>query len=143
MALQRASNAPLELVKRNMYQAVEDLGRIYLDMMRVYYGVRLVKARLFQSEMPLQMELRQTDRAAAFDFSVLEQLPLQLKLDVGASSFWSEITSIQTLDNLLLQNRISLEDYLERIPDGYVSRKQELIDKLRGEKIGLMDKNRS
>ena len=33
IALQRASNAPLELVKRNLYQAIEDLGQIYLDMM--------------------------------------------------------------------------------------------------------------
>lgn len=66
-----------------------------------------------------------------FDFSLLEQLPMQLKLDVGASSFWSEIAAIQTLDNLLLQDKISLEDYLERIPDGYVTKKQELIDKLR------------
>ena len=57
----------------------------------------------------------------------------ELKLDVGASSFWSEITSIQTLDNLLMQDRISLEDYLERIPEGYVSRKQELIDKIKGD----------
>ena len=70
-------------------------------------------------------------QAVEFDFAVLELLPLQLRLDVGASSFWSEITSIQTLDNLLLQNKISLEDYLERIPEGYISKKQELIDKIR------------
>ena len=121
IALQRASNAPLELVKRNMYQAVEDLGRIYLDMMRAYYGCRIV-----QTEM--------------FDFAVLELLPMQLRLDVGASSYWSEITAIQTLDNLLMQNRISLEDYLERIPDGYISRKQELIDKIRaGGRVASMD----
>ena len=134
VALQRASNAPLELVKRNMYQAVEDLGRIYLDMMRAYYGTRLVQTQIFRSELPLRMELQQAEMATEFDFSILEELPLQLKLDVGASSFWSEITSIQTLDNLLLQNRISLEDYLERIPEGYVSRKQELIDKIKGDK---------
>lgn len=130
VTLQRASNAPLEMIKRNMYQAVEDLGLIYLDMMRACYGVRVVKMRMFQKELPLGMELRKNEVETAFDFGILEQLPLQLKLDVGASSFWSEITSIQTLDNLLLQNKISLEDYLERIPDGYISRKQELIDKL-------------
>ena len=143
VALQRASNAPLDLVKRNMYQAVEDLGHIYLDMMRAYYGVRLVRMRAFRTDMPLRMELRQTEMDTEFDFSVLEQLPLQLKLDVGASSFWSEITSIQTLDNLLLQGKISLEDYLERIPEGYVSRKQELIDKLRGEKESAGGQHRS
>ena len=129
VALQRASNAPLELVKRNMYQAIEDLGRIYLDMMRAYYGIRLVKMQLFREKRPLGMELQESRTEVPFDFSLLEQLPMQLKLDVGASSFWTEIAAIQTLDNLLMQDKISLEDYLERIPDGYVTKKQELLDK--------------
>jgi hypothetical protein len=67
-----------------------------------------------------------------FDFSVLSEIPLSLQLDVGASSYWSEIATVQTLDNLLMQNKMNLDDYLERIPDGYVSKKQELIDKIRG-----------
>ncbi len=121
IALQRASNAPLELVKQNLYQSMEDLGRIYLDMMGVYYGVRWVQT---------------PNGAAEFDFSLLRNLPLQLRLDVGASSYWSEIAAVQTLDNLLMQDKISLDEYLERIPDGYISKKQELIEKtkiMRGE----------
>lgn len=136
IALQRASNAPLELVKRNMYQAVEDLGRIYLDMMRVYYGKRFVQVKMWtKSQMqnvPLGMTLPEQDVNVEFDFSVLNEIPLSLRLDVGASSYWSEITTVQTLDNLLMQGKINLDDYLERIPDGYVSKKQELIDKIRG-----------
>ena len=135
IALQRASNAPLELVKQNMYQAVEDLGRIYLDMMRVYYGQRYVQVKMFTKDQmtnqPLGMTMEEQDVNTLFDFSILDQIPLSLKLDVGASSYWSEIAAVQTLDNLLMQNKISLDDYLERIPDGYVSKKQELIDKLR------------
>ena len=136
IALQRASNAPLELVKQNMYQAVEDLGRIYLDMMRVYYGQRYVQVKMFTKDQmtnqPLGMTMEEQDVNTLFDFSILGQIPLSLKLDVGASSYWSEIAAVQTLDNLLMQDKINLDDYLERIPDGYVSKKQELIDKLRG-----------
>lgn len=136
IALQRASNAPLELVKQNMYQAVEDLGRIYLDMMRVYYGQRYVQVKMFTKDQmtnqPLGMTMEEQDVNTLFDFSILDQIPLSLKLDVGASSYWSEIAAVQTMDNLLMQNKIGLDDYLERIPDGYVSKKQELIDKLRG-----------
>ena len=135
IALQRASNAPLELVKQNMYQAVEDLGRIYLDMMRVYYGQRYVQVKMFTKDQmtnqPLGMTMEEQDVNTLFDFSILDQIPLSLKLDVGASSYWSEIAAVQTLDNLLMQDKINLDDYLERIPDGYVSKKQELIDKLR------------
>ena len=136
IALQRASNAPLELVKSNMYQAVEELGRIYLDMMGVYYGCRPVLEPVAEKgqALPLGMELPEQVIRGEFDFSVLEQMPVSLKLDVGASSFWSEITAIQTLDNLLANKQISLDDYLERIPDGYVTKKQELIEKIRGGK---------
>lgn len=139
IALQRASNAPLELVKQNMYQAVEDLGRIYLDQMRVYYGKRFVQVKMWvKSQMqnvPLGMTLPEEDVNTEFDFSILNDIPQSLRLDVGASSYWSEIAAVQTLDNLLMQDKIGLEDYLERIPDGYVSKKQELIDKLRGQQM--------
>ena len=59
-------------------------------------------------------------------------MPLSLKVDVGASSYWSEIATVQTLDNLLMQKVITLDEYLERLPEGFVSMKQELIDKRRG-----------
>ena len=117
LALQRAANTPMETTKQNLYQAVEDMGRIFLDMMAARYGSRWVQA-------PGREEL------ALFDFSVLRQLPLNVKLDVGASSYWSEIASMQTLDNLLLHDKITLLQYLERIPQGYVARKQELMDQL-------------
>lgn len=140
IALQRASNAPLELVKQNMFQAVEDLGRIYLDMMRVYFGKRFVTMKMWvKSQMqnvPLGMTLPEQDTSVEFDFAILNEIPMSLKLDVGASSYWSEIAAVQTLDNLLMQNKINLDDYLERIPDGYVSKKQELIDKIRGQQMG-------
>ena len=136
IALQRASNAPLELVKLNMYESIEDLGRIYRDMMRVYYGTRYVQVKfLSKQEMnnqPLGMSLQNEEFNKPFDFSILNEIPMSLKLDVGASSYWSEITTVQTLDNLLMQGKIELVDYLERIPEGYVSKKQELIDKLKG-----------
>lgn len=137
IALQRASNAPLELVKLNMYEAIEDLGRIYLDMMRVYYGERYVQVKMLTKDQlnnqPLGMTVPEMDFNTPFDFSVLNEIPLSLKLDVGASAYWSEITTVQTLDNLLMQGKIELIDYLERIPEGYVSKRQELIDKRQGE----------
>lgn len=136
IALQRASDAPLELIKQNVYQALEDLAYIYLDMMRVYYGTRNVQVKLMSNDQmnnqPLRMSLPEQDFVVPFDFSVLNDVVLNLTVDVGASSYWSEITTVQTLDNLLMQKVITLDEYLERLPDGFVSMKQELIDKRRG-----------
>ena len=136
IALQRASDAPLEVIKQNVFQALEDLARVYLDMMRVYYGVRFAQVKLQtkaqMNNQPLGMTLPEQDFNQPFDFVVLNEIPLSLKVDVGASSYWSEIAAVQTLDNLLMQKQITVDEYLERLPEGYVSKKQELIDKRRG-----------
>ena len=136
IALQRASDAPLEMIKNNVYQALEDLAFVYLDMMRAYYGKRYVQVKMLSktqmANQPLGMSLPEQDFNVIFDFSILNEVPLSLKVDVGASSYWSEIATVQTLDNLLMQKVITLDEYLERIPEGFVSMKQELIDKRRG-----------
>lgn len=136
IALQRASDAPMELIKNNVYQALEDLAYIYLDMMRVYYGQRITQVKMLSNaqlnNQPLGMVLPQQDFEERFDFGTLNNVVLNLTVDVGASSYWSEITTTQTLDNLLMQKVITLDEYLERLPDGFVSMKQELIDKRRG-----------
>lgn len=131
IALQRAAAIPSELTKQSLYQSIEDLGRIYLEFMGEYYGQRLV-------DRPVPEEIAQfagtqvgTILAQPFDFSLLKQMPMSLKLDVGASAYWSEVASMQTMDNLLTQNKIELVDYLERVPEGYIAKKQELIQKIK------------
>ena len=117
IALQRAAATPTELTKQNLYRCVEELFRIYLEFMGEYYGVRQVKS--------------EDGEAVEFDFSCLKNCPMLLKLDVGASSYYSEIASIQTLDKLLDGGHISALQYLERIPDGYVPGRRALITELR------------
>ena len=130
IALQRASALPSEITKQNLYQSIEDLGNIYLEFMCAYYGTRTVKAPTPDlTGLPLAPD--KCSETMDFDFSTLRRLPMTLRLDVGASSYWSEIASMQTLDNLLMQGRIALDDYLERVPEGYISQKQALIEKLR------------
>jgi hypothetical protein len=133
IALQRAASIPSEITKQNLYQSVEDLGRIYVEFMAFYYGTRTVDvpaeavmpADMLQFAMVPQNQKMQTE----FDFSALQDIPMFLKLDVGASAYWSEIASMQTLDNLLQLGQIDIVDYLERIPDGYISKREELLAK--------------
>lgn len=136
IALQRAANTPMELTKQSMYQCIEDAGRIWIDIMRAKYGKRWVETRMQMEDpgaQPLGMELGPQKFMETFDFSKeLEGANLNVKLDVGASSYWSEIAAMQTLDNLLMQGQITLVEYLERIPSGYVPKAQELIDARKG-----------
>lgn len=131
IALQRAASIPSELTKQNLYQSVEDLGRIYLDFMGANYGVRKVKVDQPEDLDPnLVLFAGMTPgkpMVLDFDFGTLQDMPMTLKIDVGASSYWSEIASMQTLDNLLMQDKITVDEYLERVPDGYIPKRQELI----------------
>jgi hypothetical protein len=125
IALQKASAVPNELTRQNLYQSLEDLGRIYIDFMGAYYGTRFVPDGTDENPDKKKAQPK------PFDFGVLKKTNLSLKLDVGASSYWSEIASMQTLDNLMMRGKIDLVDYLERVPEGYIVKKQELIDKIR------------
>lgn len=130
IALQRAANTPMEMTKQNMYQCIEDMGRIWMDIMSVNYGKRLVEVSMDIDEVgsqPLGMELPQQPFMVEFDFSRLKEIQVAIKQDVGASSYWSEIANMQTLDNLLMNRHITLKQYLERVPPGYIAKKQELL----------------
>ena len=74
--------------------------------------------------------------AGVFDYAALRGRRLALRLDVGASSYWSEIAAVQTLDNLLSSGHISLAEYLERIPEGYISGREALLARAKGETAG-------
>ena len=132
IALQRAASIPSEITKQNLYQSVEDLGRIYLEFMAEYYGNRPVDVPAAQMVPEIAQYAGVPSNQTTlvdFDFSILKKIPMCMKLDVGASAYWSEIASVQTLDNLLMQGKIELVDYLERIPEGYISKRAELLAK--------------
>lgn len=134
IALQRAANTPMELTKQQDYQAMEDSARIWIDMMGVYYGTRMVEVKMDMGnpgEQPLGMNLEPQIFQQPFDFSTLKGVRFSVRLDAGASSYWSEMANVQTLENLKMNGDITTVQFLERLPSGYLAKKQELIDELK------------
>ena len=145
IALQRAASTPSELTKQNIYSAIEDLARIYLDFMAEYYGERYVdrpirererQAILFARQANPDMEMKE-EVPELFDFSELKEHPVIVKLDVGASTYYSEIASIQTLENLLMQQKIDVIQFLERLPDDYIPNRLGLISELKNQQMQM------
>jgi hypothetical protein len=116
-------------------------------MMGTYYGVRpVVVSKEFEeivtdaSGMPQidpmtgQMRTQKLVRKVVeeFDFSQLKHICLNMRVDVGDTTYYSEVAMTQTLDNLRRDGTLDVIQYLERIPDKLIPRKQELIDELRG-----------
>ena len=148
MVLQNASEVPLENTRAGLHEWVEDIGAILLDMMGTYYGKRPIVREKTVEEPVLGADGKQlidpmTGKPAStkvarrvveeFDFSVFKHLWLNISVDVGATTYYSEIAMVQTLDNLRRDGTLNIIEYLERMPDKLITRKQELIESLRKE----------
>ncbi len=130
-AVQQASAAPLELQKLAFYQFVEDYVRILIDMMHSYYGVRDVKIKRSELD-PETGDNTETDEIVRYDFGSMPVDALDLEVNIGPSSYWSELSRQSTLDSMMsagiIQDAI---DYLERISDNAIPDKAGLIEKMK------------
>jgi hypothetical protein len=153
MVMQSNAEVPLENIRAGMYEWSEEIVKILLDMMGTYYGERpIVRSRSMEtvatdvsSGMPVMNQytgmLKTTSEERRvmepYDFSRLKRLFLNVRVDVGSATAYSEIAMMQTLDNLRTAQMIDVIDYLERVPDKLIPRKQELVDKLKREQSKL------
>lgn len=117
IAVQQASAMPLHNVKRQLHQFIEELGLIWLDFMLCYYDEkRLVPTK--------------DGKWVEFSPKKLKGAIWNCSVDVGNSGYYSEITTINTLDSLLSLGHITLKQYLERIPQDIIPKKNELIEEI-------------
>ena len=161
VSVQQASSVPLEIQKLDFYQFYEDIVRIIVDIMGCDYGTRMVKITESQAkalnlvdhieyhdmfgnqvqpvldpmtgQLPPDIEVVPIYKTyAEIDFSVLRNANFDLDVEIGQSSYWSEQTQVQTMDNLfdkgIVTNPIT---YLEGIPDKYIPNKRKLMDELK------------
>ncbi len=121
IATRDAALVPLQSQQERFYAFVEDIGLIWLDFIKQYYRAgRMI---------PLEQEGQRIFIPIADD--VLDAYTLRLKVDVGPSTMWSEVQVVQTLDNLLKGKEISFRQYLERVPDGHIPMREELLDEVK------------
>lgn len=121
IAVQKQSAVPLENVQGNLYQFVEDIFLIWAEFIKVMYTSDRLLPQKSNSDIDYAM----------FNSTKLKDKLINVKVEVGASTFWSEISSIQTLDALLRGNYITMIQYLERLPNGMIPQKQELIEEIK------------
>jgi len=116
----RQAAIPLENTRANLYEWIEDIARILIDMMATNYGTR-----------PIIVKSKGLRQKVDFDFSALKKLWLNVKCDVGPSNFYSEIEQVQMLDKLLGMKDplFTMIDYLENLPDNY--KNEDLIEKVK------------
>ncbi|WP_050613340.1 portal protein [Bacillus testis] len=118
MLLQKAAGVPLESIKRRFYQAVEDIGLIWLEFFKTKYNTtRMVPMKDDDEEA----------KPEPFNGSEYADVDMSLKIDVGPSSSYSESLMMTSLDKLFDTQQITLEEYLRFAPKNVIPFKDRLL----------------
>ncbi|MCT4545095.1 MAG: hypothetical protein N4A63_16315 [Vallitalea sp.] len=120
MLQQQASAIPIESIKRRYYQALEDIGLIWADFWKVKYNTQR------------QINVLDADgnqETLWFLGTEYQDVNLNLKLDIGPSTHWSEAVTVNMIGNWLQTGMIDLTEALEMLPNNVIPNKQRLIEK--------------
>ena len=120
IALREAAALPLQSMQNRFYAFIEDVARIWADFWIMHYGRRALK-----------IEDETGTWYLPFDGSRYRDMVVCAQVDVGASSLWSEVESVQTLDNLFKKDVLTVEQYLSRLPKGIIPNLNGLIRELK------------
>lgn len=131
--LQKSAAQPLELQRLGYYQVVENSTKIIIDIMSARYGKRKVPFKISNPDGT------ETKGEFLFDYADLDFEEFKMKIDIGAASYWSEITQIRTLDNLLLNQIVDQMTYVELLPTGAIVGRETIKEALRA-KIAVINK---
>jgi hypothetical protein len=115
--LQKASAIPSKPISARFHRFIEDKARIWMDFFIHKYNVNRTLTYIDEGQ----------KRTFEFNGTKYGNLQWRIKVDVGASTHWSEVTAIQTLDNLLMNQHITFVEYLDRLPNGIIPMREKLM----------------
>ncbi len=124
LAVAEQSAVPLDGIKRRYYNYIEDNALIWADMWRVYHSgdAKIVTVQEENEEQP---------QTYSISPDAWDKLMLNVKVEVGPSSRWSELVMTQILDNLLGKQMIDLEFYVNAMPTSSGFPKAQMIQYLK------------
>lgn len=118
--MREAALQPMQL-KQNLYYAfIEDTMRVWAEFWLKLYGDRKLKI--------------DTPKGVAyvpFHAGRYEKLLVNARVDVGASTLWSQSVVVSTLDALLSAQIITPEQYLERMPENIIPNRTGLLSEIK------------
>jgi hypothetical protein len=120
IALAKNSAVPLENVRANLDQLIEDDQYIKLDFM----------LKKFKVPRRMAVDNDGVRQMVEFDPAKAQKAKFRIKVDVGASSYWSEYSRVSTMEGLLKAAVVDAVQFLKRMPDELVPEKEQLISEL-------------
>lgn len=135
LAVQRASEQPLNEQSANVLQFVEDIGLIIFDMLKTYSEELVVLNETIDAATGEVIE-----ELVRIPQSVLEELKLNIKIDVTPKSAFDRYAQESSIENLvqselfLPQNKQLLEDYVSLLDDDSTMPKSKLLELIKRRK---------
>lgn len=119
IALREAAEVPLDQVRANLQGCMEELAMIWLELYREFF--------------PDTRSYALDDRTVKLDLSALPMESVSAYVDSGATKRFSQSMLITTLQSLLSEGHITFAEYLERLPDGILTNKEGILERVRRE----------
>ena len=114
LAVQQAGQQPLNEQIEKFKTFLEDLARVWFEMLQTYSINGIVATREQKDEetgeiieVPYQMS-----------YEELQELKLNIKIEITRKSSYDTYALEQTLENLLMNQIITFEEYVEALPEG-------------------------
>jgi hypothetical protein len=127
LAVQQATQQPLNEQVDTYKTFIEDLARIYFDMWKAYKvdGMQVLMEQKNEAgeiiEVPYQIP-----------YEVLKRIEPHIKVDITPKSPYDRYAEEQSLENLFMNDKITFEEYVEALPEGSVMPKdvlQKILEK--------------
>ena len=130
IALQQQDSLPLQLHQQEFYGFIEQQVRNIVDMMRAFYGNRTVRMDIVSQDLVTGEVVTMEQGETQYDFSQLTDENMRIRVDIGASTYWSEQLQVQTLNNIftsgIMNDPAAFALFLEVMPDKYIPQKAKL-----------------
>ncbi len=118
--VREAALQPMQIYQNRFYDYNEEVARIFCDFWLMMYGKRSLK-----------ISDKNGTYYLPFDADRYKNIVIKAKVDVGASTMYSEAVVISTLGGLLESGIITPDQYLERLPNGIIPDKSGLIEAIK------------
>lgn len=118
IAQQKQAAIPLDLISKRFRRYIKDVGSIWSAFwLSKYNTTRALKVKKDDGT----YEIRE------FNGTDFKDIRLNISIDVGASTQWSEVAGVNTLMQLFTNKEITLVELLERLPNGVIPKRKQLI----------------
>ena len=116
LAVQQASQQPLNEQVENYKYFLEDCGKILFELIKVYFieGLTLYKAENTINELGETQTLEQPFKISQKELSSMD---INLKIDITRISPFDRYAQELSLENLLLKEIITFEEYISALPE--------------------------